>query len=67
MSGQYMRTPSRMAYVTDGRDCIGQILSRGRAGFEALDREQCSLGLFETEAAAARAVIDVAANERGAG
>jgi len=62
-----MRTPSRMAYVTDGRDCFGFVLFRGRQGHEVFDREQNSIGLFRTAAAAANAVFDSAANEEGAG
>jgi hypothetical protein len=46
-------TISSMSYVTDGREAIGFVLARGRAGYEALDREQRSLGLSKTAAAAA--------------
>jgi hypothetical protein len=56
-----------LSYVTDGRECIGFVLSRGRLGFEALNREEQSLGLFPTAPAAANAVINGATNERGAG
>jgi hypothetical protein len=28
------------SYVTDGRECIGFILPRGRSGFEAFDRNE---------------------------
>jgi hypothetical protein len=50
-----MTAPS-MFYVTDGREAIGFILARGRAGFEAFDREQTSLGTFKTQAQAANAI-----------
>jgi hypothetical protein len=33
-----------MSYVYDGRACLGFVLSRGRAGFEAFDPEERSLG-----------------------
>ena len=56
-----------LSYVTDGREAIGCIIARGRSGFEALDREERSLGLFETAAEAVNAVFDTAANEEGAG
>ncbi len=56
-----------MAYVTDGREAIGFVLARGRAGHEAFDREERSLGLFKTAAAAANAVFDAAASEGNAG
>src|SRR5258708_14992253 len=56
-----------MAYVYDGRACVGFVLARGRAGFQAFDREQGSLGLFQTAAAAANVAFDNAANEEGAG
>jgi hypothetical protein len=32
-----------MSYIYDGRACLGFVLSRGRAGFEAFDREERSL------------------------
>ena len=54
-------------YVYDGKQCIGFILARGKVGFEALDRDEWSLGLFKTAAAAANAVFDSAPNEEGAG
>jgi hypothetical protein len=36
------------SYVTDGRECIGFILPRGRSGFEAFDRNERPLGLFKS-------------------
>jgi hypothetical protein len=47
-----------MAYVYDGRGCRGFILARGKAGFEALDREEKSLGLFPTQREAAAAIME---------
>src|SRR5262249_8836358 len=63
--GTLMTTP--LSYVTDGREAIGFVIARGRAGFESFDRQERSLGLFETAAKAANAVFDAAANEEGAG
>jgi hypothetical protein len=40
-----------LSYVYDGRACLGFVISRGRAGFEAFDREERSLGLYPTAAA----------------
>jgi hypothetical protein len=42
--------------VTDGQRCIGHILSRGKAGVEAFDVLDRSLGLFPNQKAAADAV-----------
>lgn len=43
--------------VYDGRTCIGRILSRGIAGFEAIT-ENGSLGLFKSQGDAANAIAD---------
>jgi hypothetical protein len=56
-----------MSYVYDGRECLGFVLSRGRAGFEAFDREERSLGLYPTAPAAANAVFATTENGRAAG
>jgi hypothetical protein len=48
-----------MSYIYDGRACLGFVLSRGRAGFEAFDREQNSLGMFPTQRAAAAAIMEI--------
>jgi len=58
---------ARLSYVYDGREVRGFILARGRAGFEAFNREEISLGIFKTAAAAANAAFDAAKNEEGAG
>jgi hypothetical protein len=42
--------------VYSGRDCIGHVLSRGSQGFEALDANDQSLGLFDSQQAAAHAL-----------
>jgi hypothetical protein len=54
---------SPLAYVCDGRESIGFVLGRGKLGHEALDREERSLGMFKTAAAAANAVFRAAENE----
>jgi hypothetical protein len=36
-----------------GRECLGQVLPRGKAGFEAFDRDDRSVGIFSTQSAAA--------------
>jgi hypothetical protein len=46
-----------MAYVYDGRDCLGFILARGKLGFEAFARDEHSLGLFKTQREAAAALM----------
>jgi hypothetical protein len=55
-----------MSYIYDGRTCLGFVLWRGRAGFEAFDREERSLGLSPAAPAAANAVCAAAENERAA-
>jgi hypothetical protein len=47
-----------MAYVHNGRSVLGFILARGKAGFEALDRDEKSLGIFPTQREAAKAIMD---------
>jgi hypothetical protein len=58
-------TATPLSYVVDSKQqCVGFLLRRGKLGFEALDREQVSLGLFKT-AAAANAVFNAAAEGAG--
>jgi hypothetical protein len=48
---------TRRIVVTDGnRRPIGSVIDRGSAGFEALDLNEVSGGVFASEAAAARAL-----------
>jgi hypothetical protein len=59
-----------LAYVYDGRECIGFVLARGKAGFEAFDSEQRSLGTFTTQQIAAAVISErkqpgTVATERG--
>jgi hypothetical protein len=48
--------PSPLSYVYDGRECLGFILARGKLGFEAIDRDERSLGFFQTQREAATAI-----------
>jgi hypothetical protein len=48
----------RMLTVYAGRTCVGFILARGKAGFEAFDAEQRSLGIYPTQREAAAALPD---------
>jgi hypothetical protein len=47
-----------MASIYNGRTCIGFVICRGPAGFEAFDAEQQSLGLFTTEREAVAATLE---------
>jgi len=58
-------TLSPLSYIYGGRQCLGFILRRGKLGFEAIDREEVSLGLFKTPSAAANAAFSAAANWAG--
>ena len=49
-----------MSSIYDGRKCIGFILRRGKAGTEAFDLNESSLGIFESDRAAADAVSHAA-------
>jgi hypothetical protein len=50
-----------MVSVYDGQTCIGFIFARGKLGFEAVDREERTLGLFQTQREAATAIMRRAA------
>jgi hypothetical protein len=56
-----------MSPIMAGDGCVGFILGRGISGVEAFDREAYSLGLFESEQAAAQAVLQAAEADRDAG
>jgi hypothetical protein len=49
---------SPLSYVYDGRQCLGFILRRGKLGFEAIDRDERSLGIFASEREAANAIFN---------
>jgi hypothetical protein len=48
--------------VADGRTCIGFLLPRGKAGVEAFDAEDASLGIYPTTKGAADAISARAAS-----
>jgi len=48
-----------MVAVYDGRHCLGHVLGRGRAGFEAFDADSRSLGNYPTQREAAAAIMEV--------
>jgi hypothetical protein len=49
-------TATPLAYVHDGQQGTGHILARGKTGFEASDADDKSLGVFESQKAAAAAI-----------
>jgi hypothetical protein len=48
--------------VFDGQQCLGHILSRGKAGIEAFDQNDKTLGIFSDQRAAADAVSKAASS-----
>ena len=54
MSG---RPTTPLVSIYDGRECLGHVLSRGPKGFEAFDRDDQSVGIFETQRQAANALL----------
>jgi hypothetical protein len=46
-----------IATVYSGQVCIGFVLNRGAAGFEAFNADEKSLGLFPTQREAAAAIM----------
>jgi hypothetical protein len=50
--------------VYDGQTCVGHILARGKAGHEATDPDDQSLGTFATVKAAADAILAAAMRRR---
>jgi hypothetical protein len=57
---EFLPDCSPFVSVYIGRHLIGHIISRDRAGFEAFDAEQNSLGTFSSEKDAANAISDSA-------
>jgi len=45
----------RILSVTDGRDCIGHLIDRGRDGVEAFTADEQSIGMFANTTDAATA------------
>jgi hypothetical protein len=60
-----MTSPNPLIPILAGNVCIGHLIERGRAGFEAFDRNDVSLGLFASAAAAVDALIAAAAPPPG--
>jgi hypothetical protein len=46
-----------MISVCSGQVCLGFVLNRGEAGFEAFNADEKSLGLFPTQREAAAAIM----------
>jgi hypothetical protein len=44
--------PFPMLSIYDGRQCVGFVLARGRAGYEAFNTDEKSLGTFASRDAA---------------
>jgi len=53
--------PSNWLVVYNGTTCIGHTIRRGRAGIEAFDIDDKSIGLFPTLADATAALAGLAA------
>jgi hypothetical protein len=55
-------SPSSLA-IYDGQTCIGHVISRGKSGVEAFDRNDVSIGIYPTKGAAigalTHAVVEV--------
>jgi hypothetical protein len=45
-----------MLSVTDGTSCVGFVLNRGRDGYEAFNRDGKSIGKFQSQQEAVRAI-----------
>ena len=48
-----------MVAVYDGQRCVGHVLRRGTAGFEAFDADNRSLGTYLSQREAAAAIMGV--------
>jgi hypothetical protein len=57
-----MSGPPTTALVSiyDGRECVGFVISRGKLGYEAIDRAERSLGVYQTQGEAAQRVMETA-------
>jgi hypothetical protein len=54
-----------LAYVYDGRQCLGHVLARGKGAFEGFDAHENSLGLFSSARQAANACVLAAGDKEG--
>jgi len=52
---------SPMVSIYDGQRCVGFVYARGKQGFEAIDCDQRSLGMFATQREAVTAVMEAQA------
>jgi hypothetical protein len=52
------KSAASMVSIYSGNTCIGFVLSRGPAGFEAFDVSEQSIGTFVTEREAVAAVME---------
>ena len=59
-------TTALLISVFDGRQCLGHVLGRGRAGFEAFSGEDVSLGLFANQKDAIAAINEATGKRLGA-
>jgi hypothetical protein len=50
------RNSNQLLSVFDGRECVGFILARGRAGYQAFTADEKSLGLYPSQKQAADAI-----------
>jgi hypothetical protein len=50
---------AQMVAVYDGQRCLGHVLGRGKAGFEAFDIANQRIGLSSTQREAAAAIMGV--------
>jgi hypothetical protein len=55
--GWRVMTETSLVSVYAGQVCLGFVLARGEAGFEAFDADEKSLGLFPTQREAAAAIM----------
>jgi hypothetical protein len=46
------RTEHSAPMISNGRQCVGFVVERGRSGFEAFTAGERSLGMFKTQDAA---------------
>jgi len=51
------KTITPMVSVYDGQQCLGHVLARGKAGYEAFDPNETSIGVFDTQRQAANALL----------
>ena len=54
--GRAMSGPPTTPLVSMTAECLGHVLARGKAGYEAFDRDERSLGTFKTQHEAAAAL-----------